>query len=173
MKRAALPGLLLSLFVAGVPGPVWSAEAGSGPAPEKTPAACKPIEAPEAVRAGRPDRTPAVWLAMANRFYDEKRWTEARDAYLQYLTSSPYDPDARTDFGVTLRELGEPEMALEHFDCVIGRDPGHWQTLYNKIIVLGFDLARKPEAEALLVTLRQLQPGNADVEALAKALKEN
>jgi tetratricopeptide (TPR) repeat protein len=172
MKRAALPGLLLSLFLAWISGPAWSAETKPGPGPKEATAACKPIKVPETAKAGPPDRTPDVWLAMANRLYDEKRWAEARDAYLQYLASSPHDPNARTDFGVTLRELGEPETALEHFDCVIALDPGHWQTLYNKILVLGFDLARKPEAEALLVTLRQLQPDNDDVEALAKALKE-
>jgi hypothetical protein len=121
----------------------------------------------------KPGRTPEQTLALANRLYDDKNWTEARDAYFEYLASSPDDSDARTDLGSALEELGEYDKALEQFDRVLARDPGHWQTLYNKIIVLGFDLERKPEAEALLVKLQKLQPDNDEVEALAKALKEN
>lgn len=166
MKRqTVLPGLLLSLLLALVPGRSWSGE--TKPGPEQ--GAC---DLPEAAKPGKPDEFPAETLAKANGLYDQKKWTEARDAYLQYLASTPDDLDARTDLGVAFRELGESEKALKQFDCVLARDAGHWKTLYNKIILVGFDLNRKPEAEALLVKLRELQPGNADVEALAKALKE-
>jgi hypothetical protein len=127
----------------------------------------------EVAKAKEPARTPDETLALANRLFDEKKWSEARDAYLEYLVSSPDDPDARTDLGSSLQALGEYGKALEQFDRVLDRDPKHWQTLYNKIVVLGFNLGRKPEAEKLLVKLRELQPDNAEVEALGKALKEN
>jgi tetratricopeptide (TPR) repeat protein len=165
MKRAVLLSLLLAL----TSGQGWSGETKPGPEPGLKNAAC---ELPEAAKPGKPDRLPAETLAEANSLYDQEKWAEARDAYLQYLASSPDDLDARTDLGVTLRELGEQEKALKQFDCVLARDSGHWKTLYNKIILVGFDLDRRPEAEQLLVKLRELQPGNADVEALAKALKE-
>lgn len=126
----------------------------------------------EAEKAKKPAASPGEALALANRLFDEKKWLEARDAYRDYLVSSPDDSDARTDLGSALQYLGEHGKALEQFDRVLDRDPKHWQTLYNKIIVLGFNLGRKPEAEKLLVKLRELQPDNADVEALGKALKE-
>lgn len=168
MKRAVL---LLSLLLAFAPGWGWSGEEETKPGPEPSPenATC---ELSEAAKPGKPDQAPTETLATANDLYDQEKWAESRDAYLQYLASSPDDLDARTDLGVTLRQLGEPEAALKQFDCVLARDAGHWKTLYNKIIVVGFDLNRRPEAEALLVKLRELQPGNADVEGLAKALKE-
>jgi tetratricopeptide (TPR) repeat protein len=109
-------------------------------------------------------------LQRGNRLYDEKKWAEARDSYLLHLKTNPQDSSARSDLGVCYKELGAPEKALEEFDRILTADPGHWQALYNKINVLGFDLDRKAEAVALLPTLRQLRPDDEAVEVLAAAL---
>ena len=151
----------------------------------KTPTGMKtlektPLELLELLNAGRREiegasKTdtkpgPENPLERANRLYDEKKWAEARDAYLQHLKTNPEDSGARSDLGVCYQELGAYKKALEEFDRVLTADPGHWQALYNKIHVLGFDLDRKSEAVALLPQLRKLRPEDDDVEALAAAL---
>jgi tetratricopeptide (TPR) repeat protein len=119
-----------------------------------------------------PKPGPDNLLDRANRLYDEKNWAEARDSYLLHLQANPQDSNARSDLGICYKELGAPEKALEEFDQVLAKDPGHWQALYNKINVLGFDLDRKPEAMALLPTLLRLRPDDEAVAALAAALGE-
>ncbi len=109
-------------------------------------------------------------LGRANRLYDEKKWAEARDSYLLYLKTNSRDSSARSDLGVCYQELGAHEKAVVEFDRVLAADPGHWQALYNKIRVLGFDLDRKSEAVALLPTLLKLRPDDAAVQALAASL---
>lgn len=109
-------------------------------------------------------------LDRANRLYDEGKWEEARDSYLLHLDSTPEDLGARSDLGGCYRALGASAEALAQFDRVLAADPGHWQALYNKIAVLGFDLDRKSEAKALLPALLKLQPDNAVVQELAASL---
>jgi uncharacterized protein len=130
------------------------------------------VEAEKAKKPKKPAASPAETLAEANRLYDEARWSGAMDAYLKYLVSNPSDLNARTDLGVTLRQLGRYEEAVEQFNRVLAEDPEHFQALYNKIVVTGLDLGHKRDAEALLVNLRKLQPDSEEVKALAKALKE-
>ena len=45
---------------------------------------------------------------------------------------------------------------------------GHWQSLYNEVVVLAFDLKDVPKANAVLGRLRQLQPDNPEVTRLAQ-----
>lgn len=96
---------------------------------------------------------------------------KARDTYLQYLESDPGNPAARSDLGVCHRQLGDFGKAIEELDRVLAAHPEHWQSLYNKIVILGFDLDKKAEARTLLPKLRQLSSDEA-VEKLAAALKE-
>lgn len=109
-------------------------------------------------------------LQRANRLYDESKWLEARDAYLQHLEANPDDPGARSDLGVCYQELGGYKKALKEFDRVLAANPDHWQALYNKIVVLGFHMNRKPEAVALLPQLQKLRPEDDAVQELAKSL---
>lgn len=115
---------------------------------------------------------PEAHLDRANRLYDEGKWAEARDSYLLHLQANPGDSGARSDLGGCLRALGAPQEALAQFDRVLAEDPGHWPALYNKIVVLGFDLDRKPEARTLLPALLKLRPEDASVQALAASLEE-
>lgn len=135
-----------------------------------------PLLMPQGAQAGRelvntkpgPDNP----LDRAYRLFDEEKWAEARDSFLLHLKTNPQDSDARSDLGVCYKWLGAPKKALEEFDRILAKDPGHWQALYNKINVLAFDLDRKSEAMALLPKLRQLRPDDKDVEALATAVSE-
>jgi tetratricopeptide (TPR) repeat protein len=105
--------------------------------------------------------------------YNEKRWPEARDAYLRYLESHPEAVDVISDLGICYRALGDLQRALKEFDRALAIAPAHWQSLYNKIIVLAFDLGKKSEARELVVRLRTLQPENEQVKKLAEAVEGN
>lgn len=109
--------------------------------------------------------------AHADRLYDQEKWAEARDAYVRYLKANPKQVDVISDLGVCYRALGDLQNAVKELDRALSIDPSHFPALYNKIIVLGYDLNRKPEARELLVKLRTLQPENEQVDRLAEALK--
>ncbi|HSS76500.1 MAG TPA: DUF2059 domain-containing protein [Thermoanaerobaculia bacterium] len=109
-------------------------------------------------------------LDRANRFFDSKSWNQAAEAYAEYLKSAPGNLDAMTDLGICYRELTNYEGALRQFDSVLALDSHHWKAMYNKVIVLAFDLKRKDEAEKLLAKLQGLQPDNADVKNLQEAV---
>jgi len=131
------------------------------------PSVARGQEAHEAHEANAAPETP---LQRANRLYDESKWLEARDAYLEHLEANPEDPGARSDLGVCYQELGGYKKALQEFDRVLAANPDHWQALYNKIVVLGFHVNRKPEAVALLPQLQKLRPEDDAVQELARSL---
>ena len=106
----------------------------------------------------------------ADRLYDEEKWPEARDAYIRYLEVHPDEVDVISDLGVCYRWVGDHQNAVKQFDRALVLNPEHWQSLYNKIIVVGLDLGKKPEARELLERLRTLQANNPEVEKLAEAL---
>lgn len=108
------------------------------------------------------------WLARATGFFDQGQWDEARNAFIKYLEESPEDASAMADLGVCYKQLGEYGLAVRSFDRALVVAPGHWQALYNKILVLGFHLDKKPEAKKLMRELQRLQPNNPDVARLAR-----
>ena len=107
-------------------------------------------------------------LARANQFYDKGQWEEAKNAFIKYLEDSPEDVRAMADLGICYKELGDYDRALRNFDRALVLDSGHWQALYNKIIVLGFHVGKKDEAKKLMRDLRRRQPNNPDVARLAQ-----
>lgn len=120
--------------------------------------------------ASKPTPRQETPLERGNRLYDEERWAEARDAYIQHLERNPDDPDVRSDLGVCYQELGAYPEAIREFDRVLASHPEHWQALYNKIVVLAFSLGKKAEARALLPRLRALSSDEA-VQKLAAAVE--
>jgi tetratricopeptide (TPR) repeat protein len=109
---------------------------------------------------------------LANLNFDIQNWPRAQELYSQYLQIRPNDPDVMVDLGVTYRELGQFDQALGLFHQVQQQDPSHWQSYYNEVVVLAFDLKRFDEADRALARLRELQPGNPDVERLAGAVAQ-
>jgi tetratricopeptide (TPR) repeat protein len=118
-----------------------------------------------------PNDTEAL-RTLANLNFDIQNWPRAQELYTRYLEIQPNDPDVMVDLGVTLRELGQFDQALGLFHRVQQQDPGHWQSYYNEVVVLAFDLKRFDEADRALARLRELQPSNADVERLAAAVQQ-
>lgn len=110
------------------------------------------------------------WLARANQYYDQGKWEDAKKAFLAYLEETPNDVSVIADLGVCYQELGDYDRAVRNFDRALVLSPGHWQALYNKVIVLGFHLGKKDQARRLMRRLQKLQPDNPDVRRLAQAL---
>jgi len=104
---------------------------------------------------------------LANLNYDIANWARCRELYERYLRLRPGDADVLTDLGVALRGLGQFQDALGRFDQAQQLQGDHWQSIYNEVVVLAFDLKDMPRARQALQRLRQLQPDNPDVTKLA------
>lgn len=110
----------------------------------------------------------AAVLELANANFQIGRWDRARDLYTQYLGLRPANPDVLSDLGVTHRELGQFDRALDLFRQAQRMDAAHWQSVYNEVVVLAFNLEQYGAAEEAISRLRKMQPSNADVERLAE-----
>lgn len=117
-------------------------------------------------------RNVEVLVGLGNLYYDHSRWAEAETWYRKALEVRPDDVNVLTDFAVTLRNQGKGEEALRVLDHVLEVDPTHWQALYNKVVVLNFDLHRHDEALAALEKLKALKKGNPQIPDLTALERE-
>lgn len=113
-----------------------------------------------------------VLQVYGNLSYDQQNWRRAAELYEAYLKQSPESLEVRTDLGAVYRYLGQYDDALEQFENVQGRDPSHWQAVYNEVLVRALDLQDYSGAEDALGTLRNLRPGDAEVERLAAEVEK-
>jgi cytochrome c-type biogenesis protein CcmH/NrfG len=128
---------------------------------EKTAIVQKPPMAPPGVPAPAPPARPSIeaasqiqtlkeivkkdpknlpaWVELGNLYFDTDQPKEAIDAYRQYLTMKPDNPDVRTDMGIMYRKLGEFDRAIEEFKKAALSDPKHINSRYNLGLVLLHD----------------------------------
>jgi cytochrome c-type biogenesis protein CcmH/NrfG len=109
-------------------------------------------------------------LQLANLNFDIRQFQRSQELYTQYLKLRPTDANVLTDLGISYRETKNFDQALEQFQKARKLAPDHWQSYYNEVVVLAFDLNRHDEATRILAELQRLQPSNPDVEKLAKAV---
>lgn len=110
---------------------------------------------------------PRLLVAMGNTYFDSRRWEEARMSYEQAIEKIPDDVNVLTDLAVVYRNLEKPERALEILGQVIETAPDHWQAVYNRVIVLHFDLHRHDEAVAALGALEELAASDSQIPDLS------
>jgi tetratricopeptide (TPR) repeat protein len=110
-------------------------------------------------------------LRLANFAFDAQIWPRAAELYEIYVASTPGDADVLTDLGVCRREMGQAEDALASFDLAIAADGEHWQSQFNRVVVLTFDLERFDQAREGLAILQAIQPGNESVARLSEELE--
>ncbi len=113
-----------------------------------------------------PDDADAVHQ-LANLEFEIKNWPRAKELYNQYLKLKPNDPNGMTDLGVCYRQTGEYQEALKLFRHAASLDPNHWQSRFNEVVVLAFDLNKPQDAKKPLDELKRLQPDNSSVKQLA------
>ncbi len=116
-----------------------------------------------------PDDTEAM-LRLANLNFDISNWGRAQELYTRYLELRPGDVNAMTDLGISYRNTRQFDQALALFNQAQEINPQHWESYYNEVVILAFDLKRLDEANQTLAQLQQLQPGNPDVARLAEAV---
>ena len=107
---------------------------------------------------------------LADLNFDIRQWARAQELYIQYLKLRPADPNVLTDLGISYRESQNFDEALARFKEAQKLAPDHWQSYYNEVVVLAFDLKRFDEADRVLAELQRLQPSNPDVSKLAEAV---
>lgn len=113
-----------------------------------------------------------VITALANLYFDHSKWRDAQTWYLRSLELKPGDPNVMTDYAVVLRNLGKGQEALDLLDTVLKKVPGHWQALYNKVIVLNFDLHRHDKALEALQQLEKMRSSHPDIPDLTPFRKQ-
>ena len=129
--------------------------------------------------AGMPAIDPSVWqrlqqaqaaaqlqpgdfgtlVNLGNTAYDAREFAQAIDAYEKALKIEPGDANVMTDLGTAYRNVGQHDKALEHFRRARAKDPKHWQSLYNEVIVLALDRHEHEAADAALARLKAEHPG--------------
>lgn len=107
---------------------------------------------------------------LADLNFDIQNWQRAQELYTHYLELKPKDTDVMTDLGITYRGLRQFDKALDMFHQAKKLDPNHWQSDYNEVVVLAFDLKKTAAANQVLTELRKMQPANPDVAKLAEAV---
>jgi hypothetical protein len=107
---------------------------------------------------------------LADLNFDIQNWQRAQELYTHYLELKPKDTDVMTDLGITYRGLRQFDKALDMFHQAKKLDPNHWQSDYNEVVVLAFDLKKTAQANVVLTELRKMQPANPDVAKLAEAV---
>jgi tetratricopeptide (TPR) repeat protein len=122
-------------------------------------------------RLAKDPKDPEALRRLGDLNFDISNWQKAEDLYSRYLEVRPDDPDVMTDLGVTLRGLKQFDRALEVFQRVEKVAPDHWQSRYNQVVVLAFDLNRFDAAQPVLDELKRLQPNNDKVTELADAVQ--
>jgi cytochrome c-type biogenesis protein CcmH/NrfG len=145
-----------------------NAPAANGGAPGGGPAMAEIQQLRDYVEKNPNDADAVRKLADLN--FNISNWQRAQELYNQYLKLKPNDADVMTDLGITYRETKDPNKALGLFRQAKQLSPDHWQSLYNEVVVLAFDLKRNDEANQVLAQLQKMQPGNPDVAKLADAV---
>jgi tetratricopeptide (TPR) repeat protein len=115
----------------------------------------------------RTPNDPRLMVGLGNLYFDAGRWSDARLWYERALAIEGGDPNVITDLAVVYRNLQQPERSLALLDQAIGISPDHWQAIYNKMVVLHFDLHRHDEAARALARLKEIKASNPDVPDLS------
>ncbi|MCP4900727.1 MAG: tetratricopeptide repeat protein [bacterium] len=113
-----------------------------------------------------------LMTAIGNLYFDAQRWVEARDWYQQVVSIESSNTNVMTDLAVVMRNLNQHEDALDLLNRALELNPDHWQALYNKVIVLHFDLHRHKDANLAFTELVQLKKANPAIPDLSSLQAE-
>lgn len=111
-------------------------------------------------------------VKLGNAAYDADDPRVAVDSYEKALKIKGSDVNVLTDLGVSYRNLGDAEKALECFTRALTMNPKHWPAAFNQALILGVDKGDTKKAREILVRLRKEHPEIPSLERLQTALDE-
>jgi TPR repeat protein len=154
-------------------GPMAATQVGQG-APEPGGGGAPMVQEINALKrtlAADPGNSQAL-VRLGNLYQDIGQWESALGFYEKALVITPNDPNLLTDMGTCYLGRRDAQKAIEFFDRAHAADPKHWQSLFNKAVVLGLHLGRVGEAEAVLEEVEREQPGLPEIGQLRQALSQ-
>ena len=92
-------------------------------------------------------------VQLANMYMDARKFPQAITYYEQALSHTE-SPDIATDLGICYRATGQLDKALATFNGIEAKHPDHWQSQFNKALVL-VDLQRVDEARPIVDKLNK------------------
>ena len=110
-------------------------------------------------------------LTLANLHFDTRQFDKARDLYQNFLIQEPDRPEVLTDLGTCYRNLGDSARALELFRKALSINPNLPQAVFNEVVVLALDQKDYSAATTRFAKLKELEPGNPNVEALGREIE--
>jgi len=113
-----------------------------------------------------------LMAALGNLYFDASMWSDAQMWYERALEQGGGDSNVMTDLAVVYRNLKKPERSLALLDSVLSEEPDHWQALYNRVVVLHFDLHRHDDAAETLTRLEGLAAENPRIPDLSSIAAE-
>lgn len=84
-----------------------------------------------------------AWTQLGNLYFDTDQPNQAITAYLKSLELNPVQPPVLTDLGIMYRHNRQFKDALAVFDKALSLQPDLEQAIFNKGVVLIFDLGDK------------------------------
>jgi tetratricopeptide (TPR) repeat protein len=118
----------------------------------------------------RPDE-PQILTRLAHLYHDAGMWPQAIDYYQRSLEVIPDNPDLMTDMGICYRGMRQFDKAIAMFERAHEADPQHWKSLFNVVVVAGFDLGDLDRAEAALAHLEEVNPSAPNLDRLRTDLR--
>lgn len=100
----------------------------------------------------------AELVQLGNDYFDNDQYHEAIETYIEALDFNPTDTAVLADLGVMYRRVGDFHQALSCFDKALAINPENAITLFNKGVVLYYDIGKKDEALQCWRAVLQLQP---------------
>jgi predicted TPR repeat methyltransferase len=108
---------------------------------------------------------------MANLYHDSGMYDKAVEFYENVLAITPADVNVRTDMGICIREMGNPDEAIAQFRKSISYQPEHWQSWLNLGVVSLFDKQDAAAAAQAFAKVEEINPGFKDLPALKDAVR--
>jgi tetratricopeptide (TPR) repeat protein len=104
-----------------------------------------------------PDKA-QVWGQLASFYFDINAYEKSIQAYKKALELDDGIPDIWVDMGVMYRRSGDPTQAIQSFDQALTINNHHEPALFNKGIVLMYDLKDTQGALEAWEKLVQINP---------------
>jgi len=98
------------------------------------------------------------WTQLGNLCFDSGQYEKAIEAYQKSLSLEPNNPDVWTDLGIMYRSTDHPHKAIEAFERAMTIDPKHQNSLFNKGVVLMYDLRDEESAIKEWEDLSRINP---------------